>query len=105
MERNENGDARCERVRTPIRPRPLVRRHPPSPSDEEKRISRTRMIAVGEPNVFKHAIVHVPSVTAENQTIHPKMKREFSEGVNLIEAIAHDSPQLSKTRHIHAIAD
>jgi hypothetical protein len=46
---------------------------------------------VGEANVFKHAIVHVPSVTAESQAIHPKMKREFSEGVNLIEAIAHDS--------------
>jgi hypothetical protein len=46
---------------------------------------------VSETNVFEHAIVHIPSVTAENQTIHPKMKREFSEGVNLIEAIAHDS--------------
>ena len=46
---------------------------------------------MGEANVLKHAVVHVPSVTAESQTIHPKMKREFSEGVNLIEAIAHDS--------------
>ena len=46
---------------------------------------------MGEADVFEHAIVHVPSITAESQTIHPKMKREFSEGVNLIEAIAHDS--------------
>jgi hypothetical protein len=76
-----------------------------SPSDEEKRISRARTIALGEANVFKHAIVHVPSVTAESQTVHPKMKREFSEGVNLIEVAAHDSLPLSQTQQQDAIAD
>ena len=47
---------------------------------------------MGETNVCKHAITHVPSVTAESQTINPKMKREFPlKGVNLIECTAHNS--------------
>jgi hypothetical protein len=50
------------------------------------RIYRTRTIAVCETNVFEHAIIDVPSVAAESQTIHPKMKREFSpNGANSIE--------------------
>jgi hypothetical protein len=50
------------------------------------RINRTRTTAMGETNVFEHAIVDVPSVAAESQTVHPKMKREFSaEGANSIE--------------------
>jgi len=72
--RDENGDACCKRVRIPVRARPLLGRHPSSPSDEKDWITRSRTIAVGETNVCKHAIIHVPSVTAESQTINPKMK-------------------------------
>ena len=91
-DRDENGDACCERVRVPVPARPLLGRHPSSPSDEKEWISRSRTIAVGETNVCKHAIIHVPSVAAESQTTHPKMKRKFPlKGVNLIECIAHDS--------------
>jgi hypothetical protein len=71
------------------------------------RINSTRTIAVGETDVFKHAIVDVPSVAAESQTVHPKMKREFSaKEANSIEWNIHDSlPTLDNPASLFAIAD
>jgi hypothetical protein len=95
--RDQNGDACCERIRTLVRPRPSLGRHASPSSDEKDWIGRTRAIAPGQTNVCKHAIVDVPSITAESQTINPQVERKFLlKGVNLIEGIAHDSlPTLS----------
>jgi hypothetical protein len=37
-----------------------------------------RAITAGNPDISEHAVVHVPAVATENQTINPKMKGEFS---------------------------
>jgi hypothetical protein len=58
-------------------------------SDEVDRINRPRTTAAGEADVCKYAIVNIHSVTAEDQTIHPEMEREFS--LNVPKGFAHDS--------------
>jgi hypothetical protein len=69
-------------------------------SDEKKRIGRASTIATGEPNIRKHAIVDVPSVTSKDQTINPQIEREFSlKSVKFTQGIAHKPLPTLKQRY------